>query len=147
MDTAQAIYQVCRDHVFLFAGFTGASAMVALLLTFGKLAEGRWLALMTSVWVVIHTAIAMLLLRHIHVPSTLLLGYTFAHIMKWLAVNLVLDLLYGLVGYLLLIKAGRLIGERYMLRGFGMAVLLQSIGLIVIDTLFLVRVYVLYRAW
>jgi len=103
--------------------------------------------MMTLVWGLINAAIGYWLWWHIHVPTEAYLPHTFAHILYWMRINVLLDLGYGMVGLYLLKRSRRLFRHKYMIAGFGKAVLLQAVCLLLIDTFFLGRLYFLFQVY
>jgi hypothetical protein len=142
MTASEAIWSATRQHLFLFSGFTIFSAVIALGQTlFGK-TEATWMALMTGVWVLINGGIAAWLFQHVHVPAPELLPHVFSHIKSYMWLNVVADAMYGLAGLFLLSRVGT---HRAMLRGFGRAVLIQAVGLAILDVIFLAKVIALHN--
>jgi len=142
---AETIYEYARLHVYLFWSVIGLSVLVAI---YGLLfwpQEGRSFALMTAIWVVINASIGYWLIKHIHVPAESYLSYTFAHTRYWMRVNVLLDLSYGVVGIYLWYRSQHLFRHRRMIRAFAKAVVFQAVCLLVIDLIFLGRLYSLFQ--
>jgi hypothetical protein len=144
MNLSEAIWTVARQHFFLYSGFILFTAAIALGQALRGRGEAKWMALMTGVWVVINSCIAVWLFRHIHVPATELLPLVFSHITRYMRLNVIADAVYALVGFFLLSRKGL---HRPLLRGFGKAVVLQGVGLILLDAVFLCRVIALHQQY
>ena len=139
MDIAHAIYEVSRDHTFLFIGCIVSSTVAAAVAMVYWQPDGKWFALMTSVWIAIHGVIAGMLLNHIHVPPVYQLDFVYHHIVCWVGVNIGLDFLYLLIAIYFIRRSRFLTTIRCLMHGFGVAILAQSITLTGLDTVFLIR--------
>lgn len=102
------------------------------------------MALITGVWVLVNACIAAWLAQHIHMPAPEILPHVFSHIRTYMRPNVVADVVYALTGTFLLSRQGK---HRAMLHSFGKAVLIQAVGLFVLDGVFLLRVVYLHKQY
>jgi hypothetical protein len=147
MDLAQLVYDVARFHCWLLVAFVSVSFFLALIVEFFGKKKARGFFVMTLVWVFIHLVVALLLFNHIRLPEPAVIEYVLTHILKWIRVNILLDLFYGICGMVLIWQSRLRLGWSDYLWGFGVAVLVQCGGLLVMDLTFFYRINVLFNAY
>jgi hypothetical protein len=140
------IFKLAHAHLIRFECFILFSIVISLALLVRGRPDARWFFLMTLVWAIINAGVAALFGFHIHIPNSTEISFSFNHIIKWMTLNLALDICYGLFAIWLFKKPAK---ENYqpMLSGFGKAILLQSFGLFIIDGFFLIRMIGLHTAF
>jgi hypothetical protein len=139
MDLApeRLILQLTEEHLFRFLAFVGFSAIWGVKRWLSKGTSGKWFALMTAVWVLVNLLVAFLLKNHLILPEPDEVAQTVQHVVFWIEINLLLDLGYLLCAYFLVRRSRHLRKDSRILRGFGQAIYLQGVGLILLDVLFL----------
>ena len=136
MEPYPEVLALAKLHLLRFVVFILLFGVLALVLLAVQGRKGRWYALMTGTWVVINALVAAALHYHLGHPPHLQLPSVLGHIAFWMGFNLILDAFYCLCALVLywLVHATDGFDELYF--GFGNAVLVQGLGLLLIDLWF-----------
>ncbi len=147
MELCRAAYEVALLHCRVFIAFIVISIFLAIFVEYFGKKKARGFFVMTMTWVVINFIVALLLFHHIRIPELAYLEKTLTHILNWVGINILLDFFYGICGLILLRRSHFRSKWSDYLWGFGVAVLFQSGGLLLLDLIFFYRVDVLYNTF
>ncbi len=147
MNFSRAIFNLSYQHCVFLLIFIAISFVLAIMFGLSRKKFGNNFALMTVVWATINFVIVIILLEHIHIPSEVYIEQIFSHIIKWMRINIGLDIFYGICGGILIWQGFKSVKYQQMLKGFGIAVILQGIGLLILDFIFLKKVDLLFRSF
>lgn len=147
MNAAETILELTNQHLIRYGVLTVFALTLAFTLVFLNKKGAQWFLLMTGVWTVINIAIIVGLNFHIYQPASAEVPQILAHLNYWLQINIALDILYGVVALGLIWRAKYITTYKLMFQQYGLAVALQSVGLLLIDGFFLRQLADLYHQY
>lgn len=142
LNLIQSYYDISQQHIYIYFAFIVATTLLALYLAF-LMKYGKWFLLMTLAWNLVNSIIGIWLSYHIDKINIISVDWLKLHLFLVMEINLGLDLFYLLIAAFFIWMNKRKETNTGFYYGSGLAIFIQGIGLLIIDSIYYGRLLLL----